>query len=176
MKPCPVVIAMSAVLLCSCSGGGGDGGVGEGGSGAKSSCQTIGPNVNFAVVAGGVDNLQDAADGKLSTFATFTALGAGSYISSKGIQFPGGSNAGVFLTPPSGTTAADITVSTFLDQEQAIIESATGPTLTIAPTQGTPATEYASFTTTAPFNGVRLTVNTPNNDSFLVFEICGTGQ
>lgn len=153
-----------AVVLCGCSGGGSD---------AASSCTSIGPNTNYAVVAGGVDNLQAAADRHLGTFATFSAQGPGSYISSKGNSFPGGSNAGLFITPPSGTSAADITVSTFLDQEQATVESATGPTLTITPTNGDPATEYVSFTTTAPFNGVKLSLNTSSDVQYLVFEICG---
>lgn len=153
---------LSGSLLCGCGGGS-----------AKSSCQSIGPDTNDAVVVGSVDNLQAAADGNLSTFATVDSQASGSYISSKGHQFPGGSSAGVFITPPSGTTAADLTVSTFIDQEQATVESATGPTLTLTPTHGDPATEYASFRTTAPFNGVKLTINRPGDVQLLVYEICG---
>jgi hypothetical protein len=144
-----------------------------GGEGASSTCKSIGPNTNFATVAGGVDKLSALADGNLSTFATFTTQTAGSYVGSQGNDFPAGSRAGAFLTRPSNATAADITISTSLQQEQVIVESATGPALTITPTPGDPAAEYVSFTTTRPFDGIRVTVNTAGSAENLVFEICG---
>ena len=158
------VLVVSTFLIASCGGGGNSG---------SSSCSTIGPNVNFAVISGGVDNLQAAADRNLGSFATLNSGASGSYVTSKGVSFSGGTNAGVFITPPTGMTASDITVSTFQTQEQATVESATGPTLTITPTPNDPATKYVSFKTTAPFNGVKLQVNTASAVQYLVFEICG---
>jgi hypothetical protein len=154
-------LAAAALLL---------GGCGDSGD-ALSSCVSIGPNTNSAVVAGGVDNLDAVADGALGTFATLAVTGSGSYVSSKGNDFAGDTNAGAFVTLPEGKTAADITVSTFASQEQATVESATGPTLTLTPTDHDPATVYASLMTTAPFNGVRVQANT--SGEFQVFEICG---
>ena len=153
-------LAAAALLLGACSDGG-----------DSSTCVSIGPGVNALIVAGGYSNLEAVADGSLGSFATLDAQGAGSYLSSKGNEFAGGTNAGAFLTLPAGMTAADITVSTFVDQEQATAESATGPALTLTPTDHDPSAVYASFMTTAPFNGVRVQNNTPGE--FEIFEICG---
>lgn len=159
-----IVLLASAFLVASCGGGGTSG---------SSSCSTIGPNVNSAVITGSVENPQAAADKNLGSFATFNAGASGSYISSEGVSFSGGTNAGVFVTPPTGMLATDITVSTFQNQEQAAVESATGPTLTITATPNDPSTKYVSFKTTVPFNGVKLQVNTVGAVQYLVFEICG---
>lgn len=164
MKAVNATLAVSAILLCSCGGGGGD---------AKSSCQSIGSHTNAVTTSGEAQNVPAAADGNLSTFATLTGV-AGSYISSEGNQFPGGSNAGAFITPPAGMKPTDITVSTFMTVDSTMVESATGPALVITPTQGDPATDYVSFKTTAPFNGVKLAINAASSVQYLVYELCGT--
>ena len=158
------VMVVSAGLLMGC-----------GGASSNALCESIGPGANFLVLSGGVENLDAVADGNLGSFATFSAQGAGSYISSKGNRFGGGSVAGAFITPPSGFTAADITVATFVTQEQSTVESATGPTLTITATPSEPATQFVSFVTTLPFDGVRIAINTADNTEMLVYEICGNG-
>jgi len=127
------------------------------------------------VVSGGVENLDAVADGKLGSFATFSAQGAGSYVSSKGNRFGGGSVAGAFITPPSGFTAADITLATFVTQEQSTVQSATGPTLSVTATPNEPATHFVSFVTTLPYDGVRIAINTAGSTEILVYEICGNG-
>lgn len=161
-----IFLLVPVLILSSCGGGGS----------ASSSCSSIGPNVNSLTTSGSVANLQSAADGNLGSFATLDTSGPGSYVSSKGVSFSGGTNAGAFITPPSGATATDITVSTFMTQEQATVESATGPTLTITKTGGDPASEYVSFKTSAPFNGVRVQINTSGAAQNLVFEICGAAE
>lgn len=157
------------LLLMGCSGGG------DGGGGAASSCGFVGGSTECSPIVGGCNNTVAVGDGNLSTFGEFSAA-SGGFISTggaSGASFDGGTNAGVFLTPPAGMTTSNITISTFLNQSSTAVESATGPSLTITPTSGDPATEYISFGTTAPFNGVKLTVNTPDLGEFLIYEFCG---
>ena len=158
-----VVTSLTAWVLAGCGGG------------SSALCQSIGPGANFLVLSGSVDNVAAVADGNLGSFATMNAVGPGSYVSSKGNSFNAGSVAGAFITLPSGSTAADITVATFTTQEQATIESATGPTLTVTPTAGDPAAQFVSFVTTLPFDGVRVAINTAGGTEVLVYEICGNG-
>ncbi len=160
-----LIASLPACLLLGCGGG----------DSSNALCQSIGPNVNGLVFSGNIDNLEAAADRNLGSFATLNAEGAGSYISSQGNSFGAGNIAGAFITPPSGSTAADITVATFMTQEQATVESATGSTLTVTPTDGDPAAQFVSFATTLPFDGVRVGINTFGGTQLLVYEICGNG-
>ena len=162
-----ILFFVPVLILSSCGGGGGK---------AASSCMSIGSDVNSGTVNGSYSNLGAAADGNLGTFATLNSGAPGNYISSKGNSFSGGTNAGVFITPPTGATATDITLSTFMTSDSATVESATGPTLTITKTGGDPAAEYVSFKTTAPFNGVKLQVNSAGSTQYLFFEICGAAE
>lgn len=161
-----------SLFLAGCGGGGSDGG-------ASSTCDFIGGNANSVSSPGGYTHNVDAvADGSLATFASvLSSPGSGGYVDAgRGVsaaQFPGGTNAGVFVTPPAGVTSADITLSTFLDPASQSGETATGPALTFTATNGDPATYYISFQTTAPFKGVKMTFNTPNAGEYLVYEFCG---
>ena len=168
MKAITVGIAASLLLLTSCGGGGGH---------ARSSCQTIGSNPNFGSVIVSADNLEAMVDGNLSTFATLYSTTPGTFVSAGGTNFPAGSNAGFFITPPPGTSATDITVSTYLLLDSSIVETATGPTLVVTKTSSDPASEYVSFVTKLPFNGVKLTINTvnaPSSAQYLIYEACGS--
>ena len=170
MKKFLAVAAISTVCV-GCGSGGGDG---SGGS----SCDFVGGSGNWVSTGGSASNTDAVADGNLNTFALFDpGPAAGSFIDaqrgSTGSQFPGGGNAGVFLTPPGSLSDTDVTISTFIDQPSATVESATGSLLTITPTTGDAATDYVSFMTTAPYNGVKLTINTPKG-SYLVYEFCGS--
>ena len=158
------------LMLIGCGGDDSD-------AGPSSSCNAIGGSTGCTAASGGCNNTEASADGNLGTFATVASDLPGTSISTVrnigGAQFASGSNAGVFITPPSGFAATDITLSTLLDQENTVVENATGPALTITPTQGDPATQYVSFTATAPFNGLRMTINTAGSDDYLVYEFCG---
>jgi hypothetical protein len=159
--------AAATLILAGCSSGG------DGGS--ASSCSFVGGSTECSPIVGGCNNTIAVGDGNLSTFGEFSAE-SGGFISTggpDGASFNGGTNAGVFLTPPAGLAAADITISTFLSQNEAAVESATGPALTVTPTEGDPATHYISFETSAPFNGVKMTVNAPGLGEFLIYEFCG---
>jgi hypothetical protein len=156
------------VLLSGCSSGGGDDG------GAASSCAFVRGDTSCSPIVGGCNNTVAVGDGNLSTFGTFSAQASGGFLATGGdISFSGARNPGLFLTPPSGMTLADITVATYMDADNTVVESATGPALTATPTHGDPATDYISFNSTLPFNGVKLIVNNPNLGDFLVFEFCG---
>jgi hypothetical protein len=164
-KACTVALML---LLAGCSSGGSDG--------AASSWNAIRGSTGCNAVSGGCTNLDAVADGNLGTFAEVSGLSSTMVSTVRGIggaQFPTGSNAGAFITPPSGFSSADLTLTTLLEQENTAVESATGPTLTVTPTSGDPATDYVSFTATAPFNGLRVTLNA--SGSYLVYELCGDG-
>ena len=166
MKPAPCALAASLLLLSGCGGG----------DHASSTCQTIGSKTGAGAINVGWDNLNAIVDGNLSTFATLYSTTPGTYVTASGAGFPAGSNAGFFITPPPGTSATDITVSTFALSESTVIESATGPTLVISKTGGDPATEYVSLVTTLPFSGVKLTINTGTvlaSQQYLIYEACG---
>lgn len=161
-----IVTALSA-LLASCGGGG---------SGSSSVCNSIGTNTNVTSVSGGVENPQDATDGNLRTFATLSSQAPGESFAVGSKRFQGGSNAGVFLTPPAGFTASDISLSTFLSQNEVTVETATGSTLSVARTSGDAPTIYAFFKTTAPFDGIKLQVNNTGSVKYLVFDFCGSAD
>jgi hypothetical protein len=158
-----------ALLLSGCGGGGG---------GAASSCNAVRGEASCDAAAGGCDNESASNDGDLTSFARIsTGAAPASLTATRGLSddtFPTGSNVGIFVTPPSGFSSADITLSTVQGQERAVVESATGPTLTVTPTSGDPAANYISFTATAPFNGLKVTVNELSSDDYLVFEFCGS--
>jgi hypothetical protein len=161
--------AAALLTLAACSSGG------DGAGGPASSCSFVGGSTVCNGIDGTCNHTIAAGDGNLSTFGEFGSQ-SGGFIStggSSGASFDGGSNAGVFVTPPAGLSATDITISTFLTEPNTAVESATGPTLTITTTQGDPATHYVSFDTTTPFSGVKMTVNSPGLGDFLVYEFCG---
>lgn len=164
-----ILFVLLGVLASACRGGGGGGHV-------MSTCNYVGGSEN-CIDTGGCQNPTNSIDSDLTTFAQLSST-AGSTISASrgtgGAQFPAGSNAGVFLTLPNGFTATDVTLSTLLGSSVSPVETATGPTLTITPTNGDPAVDYVSFNTTAPFNGVQLTINTTNSADTLVYEFCGS--
>jgi hypothetical protein len=155
-----------ALLLSGCSGGG-----------AASSCNAIRGEANCDAVGGGCDNENASNDGDLTSFARVSAQAVTSITASRGLSdatFPTGSNVGIFVTPPSGFSSEDITLSTVQGQERAVVESATGPALTVTPTSGDPAASYISFTATVPFNGLKVTINAVGGDDYLVYEFCGS--
>jgi hypothetical protein len=168
MKPAPFAFAAALLWLSGCGGGGDH---------ASSSCQTVGSSVGSGAVNISTDNLAAMVDGNLSTFATLYSTTPGTFVSAGGTNFPAGSNAGFFITPPPGTSATDITVSTYLLLDSSIVETATGPTLLVTKTSSDPASEYVSFVTKLPFNGVKLTINTvnaPSSAQYLIYEACGS--
>jgi len=151
--------------------------------GTGASCEAMGGVASCDAVSGGCQDETASVDGDLSTFATVSTNfpGATSLSTVTGILgplFPIGSTVGVLASLPSGATATNIVVSTLVGQERAIVQSATGPALTITPTSDGPATHYISFVATAPFNGIKLTVTPPSGGSadYLVYEFCGTGN
>ena len=155
-------IALS-IVLAACSGSG-DGGNSVG-------CGFMDAIANAGVSAGSFDNTPAAADGNLRSAASISSIGSG-FIRARGPEFDSGDNPGILLSAPSGTTAADMTVRTYLGN--AIVESATGPTLSVESTQGrTVATDYVSFEATLPFDGVEFLFTDESNEEFLIFEICG---
>lgn len=155
-------IAMS-FLLAACSGSG-DGGNSVG-------CGFMDATANAGVSAGSFDNTEAATDGNLGSAASISSFGSG-FIRARGPEFSAGDNPGILLSAPAGTTAADMTVRTYLGN--AVVESATGPTLTVTDTQGrTVANDYVSFEATVPFDGVEFLFTDENNEEFLIFEICG---
>lgn len=133
----------------------------------------MGGSTSCSPIVGTCNNTVAVSDGNLGTSGVFAAQSGGYLAAGGGSNFDGGTNVGLFLTPPNGLSLTDITVSTYLDSDNTVLESATGPALTLTPTQGDPATDYISFTATTPFNGVKLTVNTPDLGDFLVYEFCG---
>ena len=160
---------LGLVLLL--SGCGGDGG------GAASSCNAIRGEASCDTPAGTCDNADASNDGDLTSFARVSGAAPGSLTASRGLSdatFPTGSNVGIFVTPPGDFSSADITLSTVQGQERAVVESATGPALTVTPTSGDPAASYISFTATVPFNGLKVTINEVNSDDYLVYEFCGS--
>lgn len=165
MKSASIATAASLLVLVGCGGGG-----------AGSSCQSIGSAPSYGTVVGGVENLDSAVDGKLSSFATLQSSVPGTFIGGGGRDFPAGSNAGLFITPPAGATVSDITVSTFTGTDTSVLESATGTGLTITRTSGDPATQYVSFVTNLPFSGVKMTINSSGDVQYLVYEVCGAAS
>lgn len=152
-----------SVLLAACSGGG-DGGNSVG-------CGFMNATANAGVTAGSFENTQAATDANLGSAASISSFGSG-FIRASGPDFGAGDNPGIFLSAPAGTTAADMTVRTYLGN--AVVESATGPALTVTGTQGrTVAMDYVSFEATLPFDGVEFLFTDENNEEFLIFEICG---
>jgi hypothetical protein len=164
------VTALATFCFLSSCGGGGDS--------AKSACTTIGSNSDTVFVAGGSDNQSASVDGNLTTFATVRTQAPGSFIGGSGNDFPAGSAAGVFITPPSNFVGADVTLSTFdaRSGSSTALETATGAMLAITQTSGDPAALYVSFTTRLAFSGVKMQINNAASAEYLVFEICGTGM
>lgn len=154
-----------ALGLLGCSGGGGGGGI-------ASTCQAVSGSsaCNGAIC----NNSIAVSDGSLKTFGEVEGT-TGAYLSTNsGTQFPAGGNVGAFVTLPSGTTTADITLQTTLNGDLNVVETATGSGLTITPTAHDPANDYVSFTNTLAFDGVRFVVNSSTSKEYLVFEFCGT--
>lgn len=157
------IAVISTVLLLAGCGGSGDG--------ASLACTAVGGSAVAGMSIGSASNVQDAVDENLSSFARVSSVADGEVIAS-GAQFNGGGNAGLFVTPPSGTTAASMTVNTRMNGT--VVESATGPGLVITETANTAATNYVGFDTTQPFNQIQFLFT--NGGEFLIFEFCGSAS
>jgi hypothetical protein len=159
-----VVCAITMLLLAACSDGGGGGGI-------ASTCQYVGGSTNCN--NGRCNYSTRVSDSDLQTFGLVEGA-TGAFLSThSGAQFPSGVNVGAFVTLPAGVGATDITLQTTLGGDLNVVESATGVGLSITPTAHDPATEYVSFTSNAPFDGVRFVVNAASSKEYLVFEFCG---
>lgn len=153
----------SIIFLAACSG--------SGDSGNSVGCGFLDETANAGVSAGSFDNTHAATDSNLGSAASIRSFGSG-FIRARGPEFSAGDNPGVLLSAPADTTVADLTVRTYLGN--AVVESATGPRLTMMSTQRrTTATDYVSFEATLPFDGVEFLFTDENNQEFLIFEFCG---
>jgi len=154
----------AALALSACSGGGSDA--------ASVGCTYVGNQVNAGVTAGDYQNIEAVADRDLSTHASLRSIGS-AFINTGGVQSEGGTNAGVFVTPPPGATSSQITLNTYLSN--VLVNSATGPALKMTPVNG-PATDYISLDTSLPFDKIELVVSDTNGASYLVYEFCGSAN
>jgi hypothetical protein len=158
-----IFVLVLAVITSACGGGGG-------GSPA-SSCDFVRGTVDWQDVNGATSGPAAAADGDLGTFASIYSLSGGSSIDATGQSFSGGTNAGVFLTPPDGFVPANITLNTYKNGTAA--NSGTGPALTVTNTESDPPTIYVSLNAALPFDQVEMVLNTGSGTSYHVFEFCG---
>ena len=159
MKRSAIVIGV--VLIAGC-GGGSDGG------NASFQCAFVGGSAVAGMSAGGSANVQAAVDRSLSTFATVRGVADGEVIANGNGTVSGGGNAGLFVTPPEGTTAAEVIVTTRMGTDD--VETATGPTLDITSVTGTPATTYIGFDTTMAYNSIQFQFTT--GGEYLIYEFC----
>jgi len=118
---------------------------------------------------GSTNNLPNMVDGSLSSFGSISSVADGQVIA-RGNSFNGGNNTGLFVTLPANTTAASLVVNTRMNG--VVVESATGPALTITTTASTPASQYVGFNTTQAFNAIEFLF--ANGGEYLIFEFCGS--
>lgn len=160
IKHSTVALVLSTGLVACGGGANGDGG--------SINCEFVGGSAIAGMSVGGSSNVQDAVDRNLSTFATISSIVDGQFIARGGSTVNGGGNAGLFVTPPSGTTAIEVTVNTRMGQ--AIVESATGPALDITDVSNTPATTYIGFDTSLPYDGIEFLFT--GGGEYLIYEFC----
>ncbi len=155
-----IAVLSTLVLLAACGGGSGDG---------ASLCAAVGGSVIAGMSVGTTNNLPNMVDGSLSSFGSISSVADGQVIA-RGNSFNGGNNTGLFVTLPANTAAASLVVNTRMNG--VVVESATGPALTITTTASTPASQYVGFNTTQAFNGIEFLF--ANGGEYLIFEFCGS--
>lgn len=158
MKQTAVLLTLT--LLTGCEGGSGEG---------SSLCATVGGSVIAGMSVGTTNNLPNMVDGSLSTFGSVSSVADGQVVA-RGNSFNGGNNTGLFVTLPANTTTASLIVNTRMNGT--VVESATGPALTVTTTASTPASQYVGFNTTQAFNGIEFLFT--NGGEYLIFEFCGS--
>ena len=155
-----IAVLSTLVLLAACGGGSGEG---------PSLCAAVGGSVLAGMSVGSTNNLPNMVDGSLSSFGSISSVADGQVIA-RGNSFNGGNNTGLFVTLPANTTAASLVVNTRMNG--VVVESATGPALTITTTASTPASQYVGFNTTQAFNAIEFLF--ANGGEYLIFEFCGS--
>jgi hypothetical protein len=157
-------VISAALVMSACTGGGSDAG--------SVGCTYMGNQTNAGVTAGEYRNIDAVADRDLSSSAELSSVGS-AFISTGGVRSDGGTNAGAFITPPAGASSSEMTLNTYFNN--APVDSATGPALTITKVSG-PAAEYVSLSTELPFDKVELIVAGTHGSSYLIYEFCGAAN
>ncbi len=122
------LFSILVVAVLAACGGGSDGG------NASFQCAFVGGSAISGMSVGGSANVQAAVDRNLSSFATVSGVADGEVIAGGDAIVSGGGNAGLFVTPPEGTTAAEVIVTTRMGNND--VETATGPTRVLPRSRG----------------------------------------